>query len=315
MSDEETAPLSLAVIVVNWNGAPLLRDCLASLVKQNSRVEIIVVDNGSVDDSEQVAREFKAAWIPVGRNIGLAAAFNLGAEHARASHLVFLNNDVALSPDFCSRILSSFADCPGLGALDVSHVSWNGAEETHRRTLFRASGDDLVTAGFIEIDADKTAPCAFASGACFGIPRESFVSIGGWDGGFFAGWEDVDLSWRLRASGLDVLYEPSIRIRHHVSASSSSPEGHRVRTLAAMTGRVRFALKHAPWRVVSLCVLRLLVGLVTDAVRGPSRVPLRLRAIAQTTLAAPMLIQRRRRFYSELATSPRLMWQEALDMT
>lgn len=313
MIDAGEALPSLAVVVVNWNKANLLRDCLQSLSAQTTPVEIIVVDNGSTDESESVASEFHATWLPMGRNVGLAPAFNVGAETAKSTHLAFLNNDVAVGADFAEQCLARF-HTPGrnLGALDVAHFNWEESAPTHRRTLLRTSADDLVTAGFEEVDADDMVPCAFASGACFVISRSLFEAVGRWDAGFFAGWEDVDLSWRVRSAGFDVFYDPSIRIRHRVSASSENSEGHRVRTYAAMTGRVRFAVKHAPRRIVVACVARLVFGFVADVVRNPRRLPLRMRAVIETTRELPSLLKWRRNAHQSIGTSVESLWSNTL---
>jgi GT2 family glycosyltransferase len=298
---------AVSVIVVNWNGKRLLDECLTSLETQAALMEIIVVDNGSTDGSNEVALRHGARWFAFQRNMGLATAFNEGARHATGAVLLFLNNDLFIPPDFVSQIASEVAD-ERVGAVDVRHVSWDGLHATHQSPMFRprafAALSDLA---FPELSADQSTTCAYVSGACFPIRRELFNRVGGWDSGFFAGWEDVDLSWRLRREGFQLQHNPSLAIRHHVSASSRHPEGVRARAFAAMTGRPRFALKHAPIEVVAVTLVRLLAGTVKD-VRRPADLLLRLRAIGITAAEAPSLIRWRRKTYRAAGLSPRSLW-------
>ncbi len=301
------SPLSVSAIVVNWNGAAVLKDCLTSLEGDPGIAELLVVDNGSRDDSSLVASRFPTRWIGLHTNTGLASAFNTGASTACGEVLLFLNNDLAIPRGFAETISESLVD-KDLGVLDVTHCGWDDAHTTHCRTSFHPGSLSLLNDRcFIESATESRVACAFASGACFAIRADTFRRVGGWDAGFFAGWEDVDLSWRLRLAGLRVEYEPSLTIRHHVSASSHSVEGQRARTYAAMTGRPRFALKHAPVEVAVLSVLRLLAGIAND-LRSPSRLRLRGRAIVVTARDLPGLVRWRRRSYREARTTPRELW-------
>src|SRR5205807_8855656 len=91
----------VSIIVANWNGARHLEDCLPSVVGQAYPCfEVIVVDNGSMDESQQVVRQIGARWVPIGHNVGLAAALNAGAQVASGEFLLFLNNDLRLRGDF-----------------------------------------------------------------------------------------------------------------------------------------------------------------------------------------------------------------------
>ena len=95
---------AVSAIIVNWNGAHHLRICLPSLLSQTlTSLEIIVVDNGSKDDSVEVARELQARWLPLGENVGLAPALNRGAKAAAGDFLLFINNDMRSLQDSWQR--------------------------------------------------------------------------------------------------------------------------------------------------------------------------------------------------------------------
>lgn len=296
-------------IVVNWNGAAVLDDCLRSLETQTRPVEVIVVDNGSVDESEEIVRRHGAGWVPLRTNTGLAHAFNVGAEIASDGVLLFLNNDLALPYNFVKKIAEMMND-EEIGVVDAGHLNWDETAATHQRVTFRPRRyRPMADDWFTEQSCDARSQSAFASGACFAVRSRTFKQVGGWDAGFFAGWEDVDMSWRLRLAGLRVEFEPTLTIRHHVSASSHSPEGQRARTYAAMTGRPRFAIKHAPVEVAALSVLRLLAGAAND-VRSPARFKMRGRAIAVTARDLAGLIRWRRKSYRTAQTTPRKLWKQ-----
>jgi len=79
----------VSAIIVNWNGEHHLKICLPSLRAQTYKaLEIIVVDNGSTDDSAEVTREFQARWLPLGKNVGLAPALNRGVAQAGGDFLL-----------------------------------------------------------------------------------------------------------------------------------------------------------------------------------------------------------------------------------
>ena len=74
----------VSTLVLNWNGAHLLPDCLATLAKQDCPAhEVVIVDNGSVDDSAAVAARYPARWLPMGENLGFTRAYNRAVHDAK----------------------------------------------------------------------------------------------------------------------------------------------------------------------------------------------------------------------------------------
>ena len=110
--------LLVSVIVPNYNYARTLGLCLRAAQAQTYRpLEILVVDDCSTDDSVEVARSLRATVVSTPHNSGVAAARNLGAEHARGEVLVFVDSDVAMHPDAVSRAVHLLAADAGLGAV------------------------------------------------------------------------------------------------------------------------------------------------------------------------------------------------------
>src|ERR1019366_2336766 len=100
----------LAAVIPTWNRRDLLVTLLKSLAAQTRRFdEIIVVDNGSTDDSANLAERAGAKVLRLGRNLGFAAAVNRGIEATYAEWVAILNNDVTLEPDWLARLLQAAA--------------------------------------------------------------------------------------------------------------------------------------------------------------------------------------------------------------
>src|SRR5207247_474866 len=116
----------VSTIVVNYNGSHLLPDCLGSLQKQDvDGHEIIVVDNGSIDESAEVIGRFGLRLLALGRNYGLPAAYNRGAEIAAGRYLFFVNNDMRFEPDCVRELADALAARPGVFASDPMHYDWD----------------------------------------------------------------------------------------------------------------------------------------------------------------------------------------------
>jgi GT2 family glycosyltransferase len=109
---------TVSVIIPNYNYARTLGMCLESLqVQTHQPLEIIVVDDGSTDDSVAVAESFGAQVLRTGGNLGPPAARNLGAAHARGEVLLFVDSDVALEPGATATALDILRSDPRTGAV------------------------------------------------------------------------------------------------------------------------------------------------------------------------------------------------------
>ncbi|MDQ3943109.1 MAG: glycosyltransferase family 2 protein, partial [Actinomycetota bacterium] len=111
-------PPRVTVVIPNWNGERFLRLCLGSLRDQSFRAfETIVVDNGSVDGSITFVKEHfpEVNVIPLGENLGIAAAFNAGIEASRTEYVVLLNNDTEQDPGWLEALVRAAADHPESG--------------------------------------------------------------------------------------------------------------------------------------------------------------------------------------------------------
>ena len=212
-------------VVVNYNGAHMLRDCIESLRAQSgARVELVIVDNGSTDGSAAEASRLGAHFRPLGSNRGLAVGYNEGAWDAATPHLFFVNNDMRFDSSCVARLRTAFLERDDLFAADPRHYSWEGDRITHGAKRLardaRSSFPGLAGVRPYE-DYDVATPTEIPWG-CAGallVDRKKFLDLGGFDRTFFLYWEDFDLCLRAWTRGWATLHVPEAVLYHHVSAS------------------------------------------------------------------------------------------------
>src|SRR5881397_2104043 len=150
----------VSTLVLNWNGAHLLDDCLVTLAAQDWPAhEVVVVDNGSGDDSAAVTARHPARWLPMGDNLGFTRAYNRAVRDAKGELLFFVNNDMRFEPDCVGRLARALAADDTLFAADPTQRSWDGARVIHGRTRFVPGSyhDIVVPPWAVEYTAAATA--------------------------------------------------------------------------------------------------------------------------------------------------------------
>jgi GT2 family glycosyltransferase len=213
--------IQTSIVIPVFNKAEFTWQCLGSLVREIdfSRVEIIIVDNASTDNTEAVLTRF-ADYIRVisnERNAGFVDACNQGAAVAKGQYLVFLNNDTTVLPGWLDHLVATAEESPSVGAVgsmflypdgsiqEAGAIVWQNGEAHHYG--WGASPDDRRYNFAREID--------YCSAASLLIKREIFESLGGFDRRFApAYYEDADLCFGVRALGYKVIYQPASRLVH-----------------------------------------------------------------------------------------------------
>ena len=209
----------IGVIILNWNGAELLRRYLPSVIADNSDeiADVVVVDNGSTDNSrELLATEFPGVkTLFFSENYGYAEGYNRAITELGYEYSLLLNSDVAVSPDWLTPLYSYMKAHPEVAACQPKILA-----DTDR-TRFEyagASGGYIDKHGYpycrgrifasVEPDNgqyDDTVDVDWASGACLMVRTADYEAVGGLDASFFAHMEEIDLCWRLRRSGRRVV--------------------------------------------------------------------------------------------------------------
>jgi GT2 family glycosyltransferase len=235
-----------------------LRKCLRSLSsrRQGLRVQVIVVDNGSMDGAaEMVEREFSGVQlIRNTTNRGFAAANNQAAMCASGRYLFFLNNDTVVPAGTLSRLRDYLRTHRDVGVVGPQLRDGRGRPQVsargrptvgallHRVELLRRTG--LFRSAYRryrgrEGDFETTRPVEVLMGAALFLRRSTFRECGPWDESYTFGGEDIDLCARI-GRRYDVVYHPGIRVTHFGRASSRRHIGYvHVHTVAGITRFLR----------------------------------------------------------------------------
>lgn len=201
------APPSVSVIIPAYNQSEHLGDCLAAILTAGELgCEIIVVDDGSTDDTAAIARAKGVHVVASLTNRGPAAARNLGARHARGALLVFVDADVVLAADALSRLIETLCRAPFLDAVFGSYDS-----EPHAVGTISAYRNLLHH--FTHQTAASEASTFWAG--CGAVRRDAFETVGGFDEGAWLRYvEDIELGYRLRRAGCRIRNDNAILATH-----------------------------------------------------------------------------------------------------
>jgi GT2 family glycosyltransferase len=218
-----TPPL-VSVIIPNWNGAHHLPVCLDSLQRQTyTHVEVIVVDNGSHDDSLDILAQYPGVQVlALGENRGFTGACNAGFRAAHGDIQVLLNNDTEVDARWLAVVVDAFDHHPEVGLVASKMLLFD------RRDIFHTAGDYVTFDGMAhnrgvwqqdEGQYDHEAYVFSACGGSSAYRKTMLVEIGLLDDDFFFSFEDVDLAWRAQLAGWRCLYAPDAVVYHKLKAS------------------------------------------------------------------------------------------------
>ena len=259
----------VSAVVVNYNGGQALGDCVASL-RAEQVADVIVVDNGSRDDSLHALRagDRGAVWQPVGENLGYGRAANVGARSAHGRYLVVCNPDLVVKPGTVARLAAVMDRDLGVGIAGPRVVNADGTLYPSARAfpslvdalghgllgLFRPANRFSRRYKLLDWDHAQTRTVDWVSGAFFLIRRDAWNAVDGFDPAYFMYMEDVDLCWRVTNAGWRVVYEPSGEIVH-LQGMSTDRQPYRM-ILAHHRSMWRFAARSTRgWRRALLPVI------------------------------------------------------------
>lgn len=218
----------VSVVILNWNGAEMLRTFLPSVVKYTNPelAEVCVADNGSTDNSVDIVRnEFPSVrFISFKENYGFAEGYNKVMDNVDTDYIVLLNSDVEVTEGWVEPILSYMESHKDVAACQPKILSY------HDKKKFEyagASGGYIDKYGYpfcrgrvfdsLETDNgqyDTPADIFWASGAAMFVRRDVYVAVGGLDPKFFAHMEEIDLCWRLLSRGYRLVCIPESKVYH-----------------------------------------------------------------------------------------------------
>lgn len=232
----EAKSSSISVVIVNWNSASDLAECLRSLEAQSlAPLEIIVVDNGSSDGSGALVRQrFPSVQLVANeQNLGFAPAVNQGIERARGEWVATLNNDTVADPRWIEQLQAAANAAPPtaagheLGMLQSCIVFKDRRDQLNSTGLLlfkdATAADRGVRTPRAQADdwpLDIFCPTAGAAAYKRSMLQRVRLPTGVFDASFFMYYEDVDLGWRCRLAGFGARYVPEAIVYHAFQGSS-----------------------------------------------------------------------------------------------
>jgi len=207
--------MAVSIVIPLFNRYELTAACVESIQFHSPEHEIILVDNGSTDETR-----FAQVTIRNEENRGFAMSCNQGAEVAQNEHLVFLNNDTRVHQNwlaFTRHLVRPEVGCVGpkliypTGRIQSAGIGINFDNPTGTEAF------NLTTDW-----ASEPVEVAAITGACLGIRKGLFEELGGFDTEFWNGYEDVDLCLAATAAGYSNIYDPLAKVTH--LESQSGPE-------------------------------------------------------------------------------------------
>jgi GT2 family glycosyltransferase len=277
--------MTVAVVILNFNGEKLLRTFLPSVIEYSGEATIYVIDNASTDRSVEIVRnEFSnVILIELKENFGFCGGYNRGLAHVVADLFVLLNSDVEVTPGWLSPIEKIFQEDPAIAAVQPKILSYHDKE---RFEYAGAGGGFIDTLGypfcrgrlfdFTEVDRGQyndTREIFWATGACMIVRAEVFRKLGGLDEDFFAHMEEIDLCWKINRTGSKVFYCGESRV-YHVGAGTLSYESARKTYLNYRNGLVLIYKHLGPYELYFKVTLRVMLDWVAAGmylVKGKSQ--------------------------------------------
>lgn len=248
--------MGVAVIILNWNGAGMIRRFLPSVILNTPEAEIVVADNGSTDDSLTLLdSEFpQVRVVRLDKNYGFAEGYNKAVAAVEAEYVVLLNSDVEVAGGWLRPMLDFMLNHKEAGACQPKILSW------HDRRSFEyagAAGGYIDKFGYpycrgrifstVEQDNgqyDSIAEIHWATGACMVVRRELYLQYGGFDSRFFAHNEEIDFCWRIRHYGWKIYCVPESYVWH--VGGGTLPQGNPRKTYLNFRNNLLMLFKNLP---------------------------------------------------------------------
>lgn len=221
---------------MNFNGENWLKQFLPDFIEHSSKhADVVVIDNGSTDDSLKIISSFeqKVNLVKLDHNLGFAGGYNEGLKQLDHEFFVIVNSDIQVTNGWLSPLLNVLVNNKNVVAVQPKILSFDRKEEFE---YAGAAGGFIDKFGYpfcrgrivnhIEKDLGQFNNCHevfWASGACMAVKAKDFFEIGGFDHDFFAHMEEIDLCWRWKNKGKSIMYT-SESVVYHVGGGTLSYE-------------------------------------------------------------------------------------------
>ena len=231
----------VSIIIPHYNGKELLYNCINSIYQniQIENFEIIIVDNGSTDDSVQNIEQLFSDIVIITNetNVGYSGGCNIGAQNAKGKYLLFLNNDTEHSKEWVEKLVNFLDSHPDTFAVQPKILNIKNKEYFD---YAGGAGGFLDHFGFpyvkgrifntLEKDTgqyDEPSEIFWSSGAAMMVRADIFNQLNGFDEVYFAYMEEIDLCWRMHNYGFKTMSIGSSKVKH-IGGATLAPSPQKV---------------------------------------------------------------------------------------
>lgn len=268
--------MTVAVVILNWNGKNLLEKFLPSVVAYSDEAQIYVADNASTDDSIAFINSNYPDNVKVVKNKnngGYAKGYNESLKHIKADIFILLNSDVEVTKDWLKPIINQFKKASNTAIIQPKILDYKNIE------YFEYAG---AAGGFVDFlgypycrgrifmnlekddhQFDDIASIFWASGACLCIKSAVFNQLGGFDEDYFAHQEEIDLCWRAHNLGYHAQYVGTSTV-YHIGGATLREENP-TKTFLNFRNSLYSIVKNVPKHYLLLIIFS---RLLLDAIAG-----------------------------------------------
>jgi GT2 family glycosyltransferase len=246
--------MKLSIIIPTWNTTKVTLKCVKTIKKylKNYPYEIVVIDNGSIDDTVKSLGKTDVRLIKNKQNLGFAVANNQGAKVAKGSYFLFLNSDMELVDSSLIGMVDYLQSNPHIGCIGPKFLNPNLTPQASvfpPQTIANAFKEFWLgqnTYSKYLPSSNSPLPVEYISGGALLISKSLFNQIGGWNQKYFFYYEDLDLCRAVRCAGKQVYYYPNCRVIHHhgFSGQNLADSQHQWRRLIPSSIKFHGHFKH-----------------------------------------------------------------------
>lgn len=219
----------VSIIIVTWNTAKITQKCVRTINKFLNNPEIIVVDNGSKDDTIKVLSQEKNVKIVENHaNLGFSKANNIGLKHATNKLILFMNSDIELIDDSINDLINYFQNNHNIGIIGPKFLNPDLTPQASvfpKQSTINAFKEFWLNQKYSYSKyipkTEKPIKVWAISGGCLLTYKSFFESIGGWNEKYFFYFEDMDLCRKINQIGKDIIFFPQCKIIHRHGASGA----------------------------------------------------------------------------------------------
>ena len=317
----------VSIIIPNFNGLELLKTVIPSVLRTHyPDFEVIVVDNGSSDDSVSYLSKVypEVSVIAFEENKGIVAAFNGGCLAAHGSLVSFLNNDMEVDPDWLLPLVLAMESNIGVAGCDSKYLEYYQRDRFDQgggagRFIDKYGNSVIRGAGDLDKGQFKIQDEVFYGLSL--LKKKLVIKVGGFDKSFFGYHDDPDLCWRLHRFGYKILFVPESVIYHMGSLTASVRNSRdrpkkklkKILTFHFFKNRLRMLIKNtfgfSMMSSVIICVFDFAgIGIRWSLTGSQDYIPILLKALIWNLRNFRDTLQNRIKFENESSDFNKLFW-------